>query len=395
MKTNIGWLVITGLSLLLALAILAFIIGALAEPDLNLFTMMSSALWTTFAPHFVLLALFCLLLSSFGYWRYRSKVAVLSIAISIAAFCGAVFITSAIISASVVAGGAVNPLRGLWLRPMSDDGPDHMISYKDVGSQTLTMAIYQPPQITASTPVMLYIHGGGFKVGSNVETDADLRWFANRGWLVFSPGYQLWTGQTATWNLASDDIACAAIWLNANIQRYGGQLERFAVLGDSAGGNLAINYAYAAATGQLQSTCAGDAPVATAVVVQYPAVDPLAIYEHGFAVPGFEPKKLITGFLGGDPYAFPERVAAVSAYRYLSSAAPPTLIIAPQKDALVPPWSVYRFADYARLAGVDIELVKIPFASHVYNQLAFQSIGNQARLTITERYLLEKGHLKQ
>ncbi len=100
---------------------------------------------------------------------------------------------------------------------------------------------------------------------------------------------------------------------------------------------------------------------------------------------------LMTGYIGGDPYALPERVRAVSSYTSISEAAPPTLILAPEADGLVPSWSVLRFADHARFAGVDVELVRIPFASHVYNQIASNSIGNQARRTITRRYLLQKG----
>lgn len=390
MNSGIGRTTMIVLSMFIALTVLALVAGALAAPDYNLFTVLSSALWTTFAPHLVLLAVICLLCNAVAYRRRRSRVAAISLAFSVAAFGGAAFITNAIVSAAGAAGGSVSLLRGLALQSMSSAGPDHTLSYRQVGNKTLNMAVYQPPNLNADSPVMLYIHGGGFKVGSNVETGADLRWFANQGWLVFSPQYQLWTEQTPTWDLAPEDIACAAIWLGENTARYGVQLNRFAILGDSAGGNLALNYAYAVAAGQLQSDCEGVAPAATAVVVQYPAVDPLAVYQHGFAVPGFEPKMLLTGYLGGDPYKLPQRVAAVSSYSYLSAAAPATLILAPEKDALVPPWSVYRFADYARLAGVDIELVRIPFASHVYNQIAFQSIGNQARRTITARYLAEK-----
>lgn len=125
--------------------------------------------------------------------------------------------------------------------------------------------------------------------------------------------------------------------------------------------------------------------------MQYPAVDPLAIYEHGYPVPGFEPRMLVSGYIGGDPYAFPDRVRAVSSYTYLSNMAPPTLILAPENDGLVPSWSVFRFSDEARLAGADVELVRVPFASHVYNQIAANSIGNQTRLSITRRYLLERG----
>lgn len=390
MNRSIGRTIMNVLSMFITLTVLALVAGALAAPDYNLFTVLSSALWTTFAPHLVLLAVVFLLFNTVAYCRNRSTVAAISLTLCAAAFAGAAFISYAIVSAAGAAGGSVSLLRGLALQSMNGNGPDQTVSYRQFADKTLNMAVYQPPNVSADTPVMLYVHGGGFKVGSNVETDADLRWFANQGWLVFSPQYRLWTEQTPTWDLAPEDIACAAIWLEANKARFGLQLNRFAILGDSAGGNLALSYAYAVAAGQLQSDCEGVAPAATAVVVQYPAVDPLAVYQHGFAVPGFEPKMLLTGYLGGEPFNLPHRVAAVSSYSYLSAGAPATLIIAPEKDALVPPWSVYRFADYARLAGVDVELVRIPFASHVYNQIAFQSIGNQARRTITARYLAEK-----
>lgn len=94
---------------------------------------------------------------------------------------------------------------------------------------------------------------------------------------------------------------------------------------------------------------------------------------------------------GGDPYQLPQRLQAVSSYSYLSAQAPPTLMLSPQQDGLVPAWSVQRFAHYARLAGVNVELVAIPFANHVYNQLAANSAGNQLRRSVTLRYLRQQG----
>jgi acetyl esterase/lipase len=273
---------------------------------------------------------------------------------------------------------------------MHDTGPDETVIFTTANGQALHAAIYKPRQSHRSAPVLLYIHGGGYMTGSMVETDADLRWFADQGWLVISVEYRLWTSETATWDKAPNDVACAAAWVRANAAAYGGEAHRLSLLGDSAGGGLAINFAYAAALGQVHSDC-GQAPIPAAVVVQYPAVDPLSIYEHGYPVSGFEPRMLMSGYIGGDPYSLPDRVRAISSYTYISGKAPPTLILAPENDGLVPPWSVYRFADQARLAGVDIELVRIPFASHVYNQIASHSIGNQARLSITRRYLLERG----
>lgn len=237
----------------------------------------------------------------------------------------------------------------------------------------------------------MYVHGGGFMTGSTVETDADLRWFADLGWLVVSVDYRLFPEGAPTWDRAPADVACAAAWLADHAARHGGDIGRLALLGDSAGGNLAINLAYTAALGELRSDCGGLVPQAGAVVVQYPAVDPVAINDHGYPVRGFEPKMLVAGYLGGDPHALPDRVRAVSSYSHVSDRAPPTLILAPERDGLVPSWSVYGFAEHARQAGVDVEAVRIPFANHVYNEIAANSLGNQARRSITVRYLAERG----
>jgi acetyl esterase len=111
----------------------------------------------------------------------------------------------------------------------------------------------------------------------------------------------------------------------------------------------------------------GSVPKPRAVVVQYPAVDPVAIYQKGFPIPGFEPQMLVTGYVGGKPEQFPDRIRAISSETYLSREAPPTLVIAPEKDGLVVSESVYTFVDKAKAVGVDIEIVRIPFANHVYN----------------------------
>lgn len=384
------WFAVVVVALLVASATLLLVLGTLRDPTRSFHGMLSSAVWTTFGPHFVVLNVIALVLGVACYWRGRGRLAALAIAASTAAALGSTVITARIVLAASAAGGSVNPMHGLWLGSMQATGPDETVIFTTADEQALQAAIYRPGRSNRSAPVMVYIHGGGYMIGSMVETDADLRWFADQGWLVISVEYRLWTRDTATWDKAPNDVACAAAWVGSNAARFGGEPQRLALLGDSAGGSLAINLAYAAALGQVHSDC-GLVPVPSAVVVQYPAVDPLSIYEHGYPVSGFEPRMLMSGYIGGDPYALPDRVRAVSSYTYISDKAPPTLILAPENDGLVPSWSVYRFADQARFAGVDVELVRIPFASHVYNQTASRSIGNQARLSITRRYLLERG----
>ena len=381
------WLTVLLAVVVMAATLLLLVVGALRDPTRSLHAMLSSSVWTTVGPHIVLACLAGTVLSGIAYRYTTGRLSIVALVLASAALVGASAITFSIVSAVNAAGGVANPISGLLIRSMTANGPDHVRTFATVNGEPLRAALYTPQLGQEDAPVMLYIHGGGFKTGSFLETDADLRWFAERGWLVFSVEYRLFTDEVATWDLAANDVACAAAWISDVAANYGGNMAQLAVLGDSAGGNLAINYAYRTALGERYSDCHGDLPLPIGVVVQYPAVDPLAIYHHGFAIPGFEPEMLVTGYLGGSPYTHPERVRAVSSYTYLTDKAPATLIISPVQDSIVPSWSVLRFADHARLAGVDIELVRVPFANHVYNQLAANSLGNQARRSLTERFL--------
>lgn len=383
---------LAGLVAVLLAAIPLFLaVGALRDPTSSFHGMLGSALWTTLGPHLVLVGLVALGMGIYACRGGARRLAVVALTLAAAASIGSVVITGRIIAATSAAGGQANPLSGLLLRSMLAGGPDETVTVATVDGRPLRAAIYRPRPSKGDAPILLYVHGGGFMTGSVTETDADLRWFADLGWLVVSADYRVFSEGVPTWDRAPADVACAAAWLASNAARYGGDIQRLAYLGDSAGGNLAINLGYAVSRGEVHTDCGAIVPAPRAVVVQYPAVDPLAIYEHGYPVRGFEPRMLVAGYLGGDPHALPARVRAVSSYTYLDERAPPTLILAPEKDGLVPSWSVYRFAEHARRAGVDVELVRIPFANHVYNQIAANSIGNQARRSITVRYLGEHG----
>lgn len=382
------WLMI--LAILTGSATALLVLGALLEPGSNRLALLGSVVWPLAGPHLVLISLLALLLAAAGLGRRPGKLAIVAASVSFVAFAGAVIVTSQIVWAIHMANGSVNLLRALWLSSMTAAESDVTETYATKDGRELQASLFLPRRSDPGAPVLMYVHGGGFMAGSRLETAADLRWFADRGWLVASVDYRLWREGAPTWDKAPRDVACALVWVYQNAERFGGNPDRLAVLGDSAGGNLAINLAYAAALGQAPTDC-GPVPVPQAVVVQYPAVDPIVLYEDGYPVPGFEPRMLTTGYLGGRPDDVPDRVRAVSSATYLSESAPPTLIIEPASDILVPSASVYAFAEQARAAGVDIELVRIPYANHIYNQMAANSLGNQARLTITARYLVERG----
>jgi acetyl esterase len=285
------------------------------------------------------------------------------------------------------AGADLNPLATLWLGDIEAPAPDEIETMENIDGTALRAAIWRPTPSAGPAPVIVYIHGGGFRTGTFTETAADLRWFADQGWLVVSIEYRLATPGNPTWDEATRDATCGLAWAGRNSTELGGDPSRIALMGDSAGGNLAINVGFAAAAGRVTGDCPSPVPVPSAIAVQYPAVDVESIYTDGFPIPGFEPEALVEDYLGGPPERFPERVAAVSSASYITPEAPPTLIILPEKDSLVVARGTEAFAQAAQAAGGDLRLVRIPFANHVFNQLAANSLGNQIGRSLRLRFI--------
>ena len=74
----------------------------------------------------------------------------------------------------------------------------------------------------------------------------------------------------------------------------------------------------------------------------------------------------------------------------MSEFLPPALIIVGEADHLVPAAGAYRFAERARAAGVDVDLVAVPYADHVFDGRR-GSIGEQAYRQLTARWLRANG----
>lgn len=382
-------IVLAILAIIGSLSVLLLATGAFADPAGSLFAVVGSMVWATYGPFLFLVALAAILIGIAVRVAGPKRLGTLTLALSSFAIVGAGYILARIVLAAMAAGGTIDLPATLSLDDMTEPAPDVVETFDIVDGTELRAAVFRPAPTQAPAPVIVYIHGGGFRTGTFTETAADLRWFADRGWLVISVEYRLFTPGNPTWDKASRDASCGLVWAERNAVRYGGDPGRLAVLGDSAGGNLAINVGLAAASGQATSDCGAAVPVPGAIATLYPAVDVASIYNDGFPIPGFEPTTLIEGFIGGPPDAYPERVEAVSPATYVSAESPPTLIILPENDSLVVARGTEAFAQEAEAAGADLELVRLPFTNHVFNQLAANSLGNQIGRTLRLRFIEE------
>ncbi len=325
------------------------------------------------------------------YWRLRrNRAGAVLAGVAVLTVAGASVIDARMIAAVEHAGADISLIDTFGIGVPKQAAPDDEASYTTFEGEPLRLSVFRPHESASRAPVLVYIHGGGWIAGDRTARSADLRWFAERGWLVVSVDYTLSSPDRHLWDVTQDQLACALGWVAANAARFGGDPSRLSVSGDSAGGNLAINTAYLSAAGGLRSSCGGIMPKVAAVSAVYPVVDPVGFYDNPDRALGGRSRGMAGAYTGGSPQQFPDRYAAISSDTHVTAGAPPTLIVVGEADHLVPVDGTYRFAERARAAGVDVELVAVPYADHVFDGRR-GSVGQQAYRQLTARWLRDHG----
>ncbi len=266
------------------------------------------------------------------------------------------------------------------------------IIYTKYDGQSLPLDIYRPkPRADGkAAPIFIYIHGGGWGGQDLKQRQADYRWFVDRGYVVISLEYSLSSKTRHTWNIAEPQLGCALAWVNANAARYGGDVSRLALWGESAGGNLVLNVSYRANQGTLTPSCAGALPHVKTTIALYPVVDPARMYRPVDPTIGVFGRAMGDNYTGGSPEQFPDRYKAIASATHISAKAPPTLLIIPEADHLVAPDAAYAFEKQASAAGVKTQLIKMPYAEHAFD-LRSGGIGNQMVRQVMLKFLTEQG----
>jgi acetyl esterase/lipase len=129
----------------------------------------------------------------------------------------------------------------------------------------LTVRIHTPPPRPGPRPLLVHLHGGGWVLGTTDGYDPLCTVLANDlGAVVVSVDYRLAPEDPAP--AAVDDAVAATAWLAEHRHEVGADHDaRIAVIGDSAGGNLAALVAIAARDGVI--------PPLAAQVLIYPSTD--------------------------------------------------------------------------------------------------------------------------
>lgn len=106
------------------------------------------------------------------------------------------------------------------------------------GNIEVAVRIFRPRAAADATPAMLWIHGGGYVLGSAAGSDRRLGEIAERvGCAIFSVDYRL--APEHPYPAALDDCAAALDWLTENAAALEVDPSRIAIGGASAGAGLA------------------------------------------------------------------------------------------------------------------------------------------------------------
>ena len=123
----------------------------------------------------------------------------------------------------------------LQKRPPRMKTIDHQI---DLGDDQMRIREYIPNNFKENDHSMLYFHGGGFSIGSIRTHDPVCKFLSEMlGWKIFSVEYRL--APEHRFPVPLEDCDKSMDWLIENADQFEIDINKIAVGGDSAGGNLA------------------------------------------------------------------------------------------------------------------------------------------------------------
>ncbi|MHC5794793.1 alpha/beta hydrolase fold domain-containing protein [Lacisediminihabitans sp. FW035] len=223
------------------------------------------------------------------------------------------------------------------------------------GFRPLTLDLHLPSASPA--PVILFVHGGGWRVGSrrvfgpNFTAAESFGRIVAAGFAVASVDYRL-SGE-AHFPAQVDDVRAALPWLREHASEHGLDVSRIVVWGESAGATIGALVALESDSGVL------------AVIDWYGPSDLVALAERA------DPETLSltreSEWLGGTALELPAAARAASPLHRVHESAPPFLIAHGLDDAFVPVSQSEALADALRGAGVQVEFTTVPGANHLWN----------------------------
>lgn len=246
------------------------------------------------------------------------------------------------------------------------------LCYREVAGERLCLDFY-PARGAQRAPLVLVVHGGSWSGGTNTDFVPFDRALSSQGYAVADMLYRL--APRWPYPAASDDLRAALDYLSVHADSLGIDARRIALLGRSAGAQIAMDVAYRRPD-----------PRVRGVISFYGPSDLRWSWAHPKDPRVIDIRAVLTRFLGGSPEEFGPRFDAASPIHFVSPESPPTLILHGTRDELVDAYHGEQLARRLKGAGVAHLFVELPWATHGFDYVPHGPGGQISRYAI-DRFL--------
>jgi acetyl esterase/lipase len=230
------------------------------------------------------------------------------------------------------------------------------ITYLTANNWEAKLDVYQARDATTPNPTLIYFHGGGWVAGSKESSSLTFLPFLNMGWNVVNVEYRL--ARISLAPAAVQDSLCALRWVYRHGKEYNVDTNRLVLMGNSAGGHLALTTGMIPASASLDSLCPGSDELKVAAIINW-----YGITDVDELLSGPNVRDYAVMWLGG--MLNREEIAKrVSPLTYVRAELPPIISIQGNEDPVVPYSQNVRLHQALDKAGIRNALVTIPEGKH-------------------------------
>ena len=218
--------------------------------------------------------------------------------------------------------------------------------------------------------LVVYLHAGGFTSGDKAGDTEMLAWLCSKGYVPAGINYTLRTDDNdKSVYSQSMEIKEAMPAVVEEAGKLGYKIDRMAIAGSSAGGTLAMLYAY---------RDAADSPVP--VKMMFEAVGPSSFYRSDWSVYGLdrdteESRNAAAGLFGVmlgneidvsviDTPEYEEIIKPISAYIWIDKNSVPSVVAYGTHDRVCPFKSVAHLVNALKENEVDYQYFEMPHSGH-------------------------------
>lgn len=246
------------------------------------------------------------------------------------------------------------------------------VEYGKGGDVSLKLDILRPKiQPKTPMPVVVFIHGGGWRNGSKERGIERLIPLAQNGCFCVTINYRL--TDVAVFPAQIEDCKCAIRWVRAHAKKYNADPKHIGVWGTSAGGHLVALLGTSGGVKELEGKGGWEkeSSKVQAVCDWFGPTDFLKIAEDAKAR-GLTDEQIaklgasdpISKLVGGKFWEKTDVSGKASPITYVSKDDPPFLIMHGDQDQLVPVSQSQVFHEALKKAGVDSTLKVMEGAGH-------------------------------